>query len=237
MSGFVIAVGDGHLADELLIQLLDGMQSSAEARDHLSGCRHCSSRYETLERASSLLHASLPDVPMPRIDWRASRRRRPWVISVPVAIAATLVVLASAAAATPPIRHWILRQVSGYPAPRAPETVTNPAPSTSQAAGVIASFAPTDSTLVIRFDRTQSRGSIVIEAALGNRVSAQAVGGAPEEMIVLPGQLRIANTGASTADYRLTVPLSVRVLRVVVGGDEVAVIRTEPRLHRRIDLR
>ena len=236
MSGFVITIGDGHLADELLLQLLDGMLSPTEAHDHLSGCRECSSRYEALERASVLLRSSLPDVPMPRIDWRAGHRRPRWVISVPMAVAATLVVLASAAAATPPIRHWILRQVSGEPAPAVREIPANPVPSPAQATGVIASFAPTDSTLVVRFDRSQPRGSIEIEAAPGNRVSAQAVGGASEEMIVLPGQLRIANTEASTADYRITVPLSVRVLRVVVGGDEVAVIRTEPKLHRRIDL-
>jgi hypothetical protein len=54
---------------------------------------------------------------------------------------------------------------------------------------------------------------------------------------VLPGQLRIANLRTSTADYRITVPLSIRVVRVRVDGDEVAVIRTDSRLHRRIELR
>ena len=235
MSGFVIPVGGGHLADELLMQLLDGTSAPAEARDHLSGCQDCSTRYTALENASALLRASLPDVPMPRLDLRAARRRRPWVISVPMAAAATFVLLASAAAATPPLRHWILRQVSPDPAP---VVESQPVPVATRAAGVIASFAPSDTTLVIRVDRSQSSGFLEIDAAAGDRVSAQAIGGgATEEMIVLPGQLRIANGRASTADYRITVPLSVRALRVLIDGDDFVVIRTDSILHRRIDLR
>lgn len=235
MSGYMIPVGGRHLGDETLLQLLDGAHASSDARAHLSGCGDCSSRFAALEKASALLRASLPDVPMPRIDLRAVRRRRPWIISLPVAAAASFVLLASAAAATPPIRRWILRQVSGD-APAAVESPPRVATPTARSAGVVASFAPAD-TLFIRVDRRQADGAILLDVAPGDRVSAQTIGGTTEEMIVLPGQLRIANGAASTGDYRITVPPSVRVVHVLIGGDEAAVIRNETGLHRRIELR
>jgi hypothetical protein len=102
----------------------------------------------------------------------------------------------------------------------------------------VASFVPTDTALVIRFNQRQSRGALLLKVADSDRISAQAVGGtAAEEMVVLPGQLRVVNTSSSVADYRVTVPTSVRAVRVMIGDSEIVVLRTTSGLERRIGLR
>ena len=238
MTGYMITTGDGHLADAVLMQLLDGEElSPAGARDHLLACDSCSERLGLLRKAGDLLHGSLLDVAMPDIALRHDgQRRRPWVISFPMAAAATFLIIASAAAATPAVREWILRGISRStpPAttPSAPPDATAPI-----ATGVIASFAPTDTVLLIRVERRQRQGGLELDASASDRVSAQAIGGGAEELVVLPGELRIANTATSSADYRIRIPASVRVVRVVVGGQQVAVVRSSAEMHRRVELR
>jgi hypothetical protein len=157
---------------------------------------------------------------------------------MPIAAAATFVVLATVAAAAPPVRHWLARQLSpasepvSVPAPDAPRSAA------PRAEGIVASFAPTDTALLMRIDRRQVSGALELVAASGDRITAQAMGEASTaEMMVLPGQLRIANAATSVADYRVAIPPSVRVVRVIVGGEEVALIRNDALLRRRIDLR
>jgi hypothetical protein len=239
MTGYMITTGEGHLADATLVQLLDDEPLwPAGARDHLHSCDGCTERLRRLRKAAGLLHDSLVDVVIPDIQLRReARSRRPLVISLPIAAAATFLILASAAAATPSVRNWILGSISRS---AAPATVSS-APliaATPVAAGIVASFAPADTVLVIRVERRQSRGVIELDAAPGDRVSAQAIGGtAAEEMVVLPGELRIANATTSTTDYRIRVPASVRIVRVILSGSEVAVVRNQGNLRRRIELR
>ena len=155
MSGYQIVTG-GHLGDAILMQVLDQEPATpAEAREHLSTCESCSARLNQIRHAGEMLRAALPDVPMPRLDFAGAKtRRRVWLVPIPIAAAATLVLLASAAAATPPVRAWIMRQLSPEPtvSPHETSPVTTPAPAKANG-GIIASFAPTDTSLVIRFDR------------------------------------------------------------------------------------
>jgi hypothetical protein len=240
MSGYQIVTGD-HLADGLLLQLIDQQpEAPADARRHLDACAHCASRLDKLRDAGTLFRSALPDVAMPDIVLaRPKSRRAARLMPVPLAVAATLVVLASAAAATPPVRAWIMRYLAPEPAVA---TVTTP-PSTApvpatRSSGIIASFAPTDTSLIIRFDRRQARGTLELTVAGADRISAQAIDGtSAEELFVLPGQLRVVNTTTSVASYRVTVPTSVRTIRVLLGTSEVAVLRTTSGLERRIDLR
>jgi hypothetical protein len=237
-SGYVIATGGGHLADEVLMQILDGDPSpSTDARAHLEVCAHCARRFSALESAAHVLRVSLVDVPMPRIELRA-RRRRPWMMPIPIAAAATIVVLASAAAATPPIRNWIMHRLSPPPSPIVgPAHGTTAAPRSARA-GVIASFMPTDTILAVRIDRAQSSGSLQLIAAAGDKVSAEAVGRTDaDELLVMPTGIRVTNSASSVTDYRVSVPLSVRLIRISIAGKETAVVVNDGRLDRRIRLR
>jgi hypothetical protein len=238
MSGYSITSGGGHLDDAIIMQLLDREPGSpAGAPEHLESCAACADRMGVLRRAAEALSAGLPDVAMPPLSLVAPRRRA-WLLSFPMVAAASLVVLASAAAATPPVREWVLRQFAPD-APVTPPPTTTPAttPATS-GAGIVASFAPTDTMFVIRVDRRQAVGAVELSVTAGDRISAQAFGGtAAEELVVLPGQLRVVNTAASVADYRVQVPASVRIVRVFIGDREVAVVRVSADLHRRLDLR
>lgn len=236
MTGYIVTTGEGHLADGTLMELVDGA-TSAEARAHLANCDDCRERFGGLQRAAALLRTSLPDVPMPDIALRRSTPRRPWLIPVPIAAAATFVVLASAAAATPPVREWIRSRLAGAPPVLAPVSHPPAAPTSAKTAGIVASFVPTDTTLIIRVDRRQAAGAIVLDRGPGERISAQAIGGTSAEgLLVLPGQLHISNAMTSSADYRISVPLSIRVVRVIIDGREVAIVRGEF-VRRRIDLR
>ena len=240
MSGYQIVTG-GHLGDAVLMQLVDQEPAiPTEAREHLGVCEGCTARLNRLRHAGEMLRGALPDVQLPRMDFAEPKpRRRIWLVPIPIAAAATLVILASAAAATPPVRAWIMRQLSPEPtiSPGATPPVIVPAPGTGNA-GIIASFAPTDTSLVIRFDRRQSLGALDLSVAGADRISAQAIDGtAAEELVVLPGELRVINTATSVANYRVTVPLSVRTVKVLVGSTELAVLRVTSGLERRIDLR
>src|SRR5690349_11952819 len=238
MSGYIIATGGGHLEDALLMQMLDGDVSRSEAREHLADCADCTERYTALEKASRVLHASLPDVPMPHMDFQSVKRRRVWVIPVPIAIAASIVVLASAAAATPPVRQWIMQRFSPTRAPGVDPLPTPTTPPPVQRASVIASFTPTDSVLTIRIERTQSVGALRLLTVAGEKVSAQAEGRTDgEQLLVMPTGIRVTNTAASVADYRISVPSSIRSIHVTVAGKETAVVVNDGRLDRRIPLR
>jgi hypothetical protein len=240
MSGYQIVTG-GHLGDAVLMQLIDQEPATpAEAREHLGLCESCAARLKQLREAGGMLRAALLDVAMPRLDFAGAKiRRRIWLMPIPIAAAATLVVLASAAAATLPVRAWIMRHLSPEPTTSTP--VTPPVTTSALVgvkAGIIASFAPTDTSLVIRFDRRQSSGALDLSVTGTDRISAQAIdGAAAEELVVLPGELRVVNAATSVANYRVTIPLSVRAVRVVVGTTEVAVLRVTSGLERRIDLR
>jgi hypothetical protein len=239
MSGYQIVTGD-HLEDGLLLQFIDQEPGTpAVAREHLGACAECASRLNKLRDAGTMLRAALPDIAMPNIMLaRPQVRRAAWLMPIPLAAAATLVLLASAAAATPPVRAWIMRHLAPERviAPTTAPPSTQPVPATRS--GIIASFAPTDTALIIRFDRRQARGALELTVAGADRISAQAIEGASaEELFVLPGQLRVANAATSVASYRVTVPTSVRTVRVLIGNKEVVVLQTTSGLERRIDLR
>jgi hypothetical protein len=238
MIGQEIASGGGHLEDGVLMQLVDGDAAApAGAREHLAGCAGCANRVSALERAAGVLRASLPDVPMPRMALPVVKRRQ-WVIPIPVAIAATVVALASAAAATPSIRRWVADRLSPAASRGSMVGPTISPPLDARRATVTASFIPTDSVLTIRVARAQTSGAIHLVANTGEKVSAQAVGNiGTEELVVSPTGIGLTNTATSVADYRIAVPASVRSIRLTIAGKEAAVVMNDGHLDRRIPLR
>ena len=237
MSGYAITTG-GHPDDGVLLALIDGaVVSPADAKSHAESCDVCTNRISQLRRATDLLRTSLPPVTMPPVVAAriAGPRRRSF--TYPVLAAASVLLIASVATATP-LRDWIVRQFSPAPTvtPPAAEPASSPAP--AKASGIIASFAPTDTLLVIDIATRQRAGTLELTAASGDRISAQAVSGATaEELVVLPGQLRIVNTMTSTADYRVAIPATVRTVSVRVAGSPAVVIQYAAGFSRRIPLR
>jgi hypothetical protein len=174
------------------------------------------------------------------------------------AVCATITLVSAVRAQSAPfvtVRGTVIDAASSLPLAAAQLTLTGLTPSilpaggpspilggsrvaVTDSAGIIASFAPSDTVLVVRIERHQLRGVLELDATAGDRVSAQAIGGtAAEELLVLPGELRIANAPTSSGDYRIRVPASVRVVRVVLEGGEVVVVRNQENLRRRIELR
>ncbi len=103
------------------------------------------------------------------------------------------------------------------------------------AMGAIVWFEPPDgSELVVRFDERPAAGSVELARGTDDRAAAQVIARAGSEvLVVLPGELRVRNSRASTADYRVTVPPSVRRIRLHVGSHDatarVVDVREEPR--------
>jgi hypothetical protein len=171
---------------------------------------------------------------MPQLQLQASRRAR-W--SYPALAAASLVIVASVAAATP-VATWIMHRLSPpsaepVPAPPAAPSVRVP----DAAGGMVTSFRPTDSVLIIRVAQRQVNGSVHLIAATSDRISAQSSVADAAELIVLPGELQIANAAGSAAEYRIAVPSGVRTIRLFVAGREAATVSYADSLDRRLSLR
>lgn len=240
MNGYAIIAGrNGHLADGTLTAVMDGEAGVADAAlKHLSSCAECAARLDQLRTASSSFAAWLQPVagaPPERAPRTPPRR----LVGYPAAAAAVFLVVASAAAATTPVREWISQRLSGSVEPPA----TIPANSGGRvesppAKGMVMSFIPADAVLTLRFDEAQAHGELELLAAAGDRVSAQIADRASgEEVFVLPTELRIANLSASVADYRISVPPSIRVVRLIIGKRAPVLLPVDAGMRRRLALR
>jgi hypothetical protein len=232
-------IASGHLADGTLLSIMDDESPlPAGAREHLSGCVDCVERFSALKRAEALLPDAFAASTLPTLHLRLPARRRSWLASFPATAAATLLILASGAAATPGIRRWIITRAS--PAAARVEDLPPKSGKTAAASGggILVSFTPTDTMLLIRVDRAQATGEIYLVGIGGSKAAAQAVGGMDAgELLVLPSAIRVVNGAASTADYRISVPPFVRMVRIVIAETETAVVVNDGRLDRRIPLR
>jgi hypothetical protein len=84
----------------------------------------------------------------------------------------------------------------------------------------VVSFTPDSDILVVRVATRQADGSLELETSVVPTASATVRGqGAHEAIVVLPHELRIANTAASHATYRITLPARLKRLVVVINGD------------------
>jgi hypothetical protein len=238
MSEVAIDAGERHLEDGHLLQLLDGESGvPAGARAHVESCAVCRERFGALREAADRLRASLPDVALPDLHLHRRAPVRGWMRTFPAAAAAAILILASAAVAMPPVRQWLARQfdpptVDSGPAP---EPVTPGAPAV--AVGIVASFIPSDTLLTIRVDARQNAGALELKAVEGGKVSAQAIGAAgTEELLLAPSEIRIMNGPSASADYRISIPAHVRAVRIVIGGREGPTIRNVAGLAERVPL-
>jgi hypothetical protein len=89
-------------------------------------------------------------------------------------------------------------------------------------------FTPQGTTFTLDVAVPQGAGSVEIHRAAGASATAEQTGGGEQaELLVLPSGVRIRNAPGATADYRVTVPASVRTVRVRVGEGRETVLTAE----------
>jgi hypothetical protein len=141
-------------------------------------------------------------------------------------VAAGVLLTVGASLAAQPVREWAVRQwtrlagtapaVDARPAAPAPAA----APPTDETS---VSFVPAPGPLTLRLDRPPAGGRITVTAGVEPRMTVAVLATRDEaarggvELLVLPGGVRARNAPGSTARYRVTLPASVRRLRVQLG--------------------
>jgi hypothetical protein len=85
-------------------------------------------------------------------------------------------------------------------------------------------LAPRGEEFVLEFAARQAGGTLTVRPDPGSEVAVEATGGGGAPLLVLPGGVRIRNTAASTASYRVALPPGVRRVRVRVGGGAETVV-------------
>lgn len=236
-----------HLGDGALLRLLDREGSAAErARHtaHVGACDECHRRHgllaawsrgvsAVLVRSDTRLRAFalVPDRRAPRAPWR-------WW---PAAAAVVLLVLGTVALGAP-VRTWVVERWSGLRhwlyVPESARPLQTPPRTPSAPVGVV-SFTPDSDVLVVRVATRQVEGSLVLETSATPTASAVVRGqGEHEGIVVLPDELRIANTVASRATYRITLPARLKRVVVVIARDPpVSVTPGSPGQSLALDLR
>ncbi len=144
------------------------------------------------------------------------------------AAAAVLLFAGAAAAAVPALRGWIAvhwtQVATSHTTSGTTPLVSAPTPAQAQHSGAVVSFHPLGSVFVIRFDEPPAGGILVLSSvvrttsATPNVASAEVIGGgATDELLVWPGELRIRNSASSIANYRVALPVSVHSVHIVFG--------------------
>jgi anti-sigma factor RsiW len=232
---------EDHVSQDDLLRYLDGELSPGErarAGGHLDGCAACAVALGELRARSGRVDALLRELDAapaeglpPRTLPAAARRRRGWQApSRRAAVAAGL--LLGAAALAPPLRaaagDWLAgawAALAGSPrqAP-APSPAPPAAQTPSSAAGSGVRLAPRGDEFVLEFATRQAGGTLTVRPEPGPEVAVEAAGAGGAPLLVLPGGVRIRNTAASTASYRVALPPAVRRVRVRVGGGAEVVV-------------
>jgi len=225
-----VVSGGGHLDDGQLLAILDVASGDRVVADgHLRECAVCRSRLDVITKASGQFATAIHSMPLPAVNPRVrrsivkhARLRRPtsrWA-AYPMVAAATILLLASAALASP-VRQWIVRHLTDQqaaPTPPTPPSPSSVAPVGVPRTGMTVSFAPSDTVLAVVVSARQSAGVLEVVSSTGASISARiTAGGVDEEFLIAPGTLQIRNDAASRADYRVEVPSQIRAVRVRIG--------------------
>jgi hypothetical protein len=227
-----------HATDGVLLALIDeehddeGRAELADAIEHVSGCNVCQERMSAIEASSRRVREALAAIIIPvsgestlhrGVTRTASRivvpvwRRPAWQAAV------ACLVLAAAAAASP-IRHWLLRRFNAPTTPVSLEPASAPSAAAQSTTprmdrSSIVSFAPSGADFTVQFDSLSAAGVLTAERSTAPEISARALNGASADpLMLLPGILRVRSTPVSHASYVISLPTTVKRLRVIVAG-------------------
>ncbi|HJR62383.1 MAG TPA: hypothetical protein VJ803_01680 [Gemmatimonadaceae bacterium] len=208
-----------------LVRLIDGEATDAVSA-HVAACGSCTARLQEmrarLTRLSPLLRdldVATPPLATPEGATLRLVRAERWISRLWRLAAAVVLVVGLAVS---PLGAWVATQLARVTAaltsdrdagpPASPDAAPEP-----EGRATVVYFQPAGAELIVRLDARPSGGSLSVERA--DRASAQIVrANAGESLVVLPSELRIRNTSESSADYLLTLPASLRTLRVRVDG-------------------
>lgn len=232
-----------HPTDGDLLRDLDGELSDLEhrrVRKHVEECLDCDSRIHLLQEQSEVVHSFLspsgglevePDdlsraralgairVARRAAAGRHSTARRRMTVA---AAAAGLVVGLSTVS---PLRAWVHDLIVGAPTESSRRLPVASLPVTVVGGnGSLITFRPTQASFELRVEHRQEAGSLAIRIGSGVLATAHTSGAADESIMVLPQGMRIENRPGSTASYRVTLPSTLKTVRVVVGAQLIAII-------------
>jgi len=239
MRGFVAGV---HLSDGDLVRLLDGQAEpgeSARGRDHLAACVDCDRRLRDLQRRSASISALLAgadfDVPPalrdagPRVARRARaaaarRKRIVWLRAASIcAILLGAGILAGPARAR--VTDWVSDLWTGLLTGDRAAGADAAAPQAQPDGGTRVRFTPTGPELSIEFASVPDEGRVELRVGDGPTTVVEVLGGVAEaELLVLPAGVRVLNEPGAGASYRVTVPTTVRIVRIAVDDSTVALV-------------
>lgn len=242
---FTRATGQ-HPSDGDLLRDLDSELSDLERRrlrGHTDSCAECGLRVDALRERASLVQRFLAEEPSlngqpdplararalaaaraarsaAATSWQGVGRRR-------VAVAAIGAALLIGAAAVPPLRAWV-RDIFASATRTAVSSPSTTAPTLPAAVvdkpGSLISFWPTEAVFELRVQHPQQAGTVVLRVHEASRATAQTTGANRESIMVLPSAILIENQPSSVASYRVTLPATLRAVRIVVGERLVATL-------------
>jgi hypothetical protein len=229
-----------HPDEAKLLGLMDdalGAGERAVAEAHLRECASCRADLHRLRRRLGRLDELLARtdfLPPAGRDAKVvplRRRARPGAASW-LRAAAVVLVLAGAAALATPARAWMAEWLAGSRGPSAgPASPAAPAPRAAPAAGAKQSsqvrFAAAGASFTLWIEGPQRAGAVTVRTTPSGAATAEVVAGTGDaELLVVPQGLRIRNAPESAAEYRVTIPASVRTVRVRVGEASTLLLRT-----------
>jgi hypothetical protein len=174
----------------------------------------------------SLTSIRVPAVSEQSFQRRLTARTRPMPRSRrPALAAAAAVIVLAAVAAASPVRDWLRRRIEQArvemrPLPTVPPVAVESTPPANRG-GATVSFAPSGAAFTLRLDSLPEAGSLRVITTSATTIAARVSAGAGtggDEMVVLPGEIRVRNTGTARASYELSLPAGVTHLRVIVAG-------------------
>jgi hypothetical protein len=237
--------GETHLDEGELIRHLDG-ELTAEERPkvaaHLLSCRACAESLQSIRDERTQLDELLRDLTVPAISMerrqrsldavRSAARRRPVRVGFwsrpAIRAAAVAGLVATSALTASPVRAWLAemwRSAGANIGVLAPVAVREAAP--ISLANATVGFVPAGDVFSIEIESFQAQGNLILGVAGGEAVNARSVGETPVDLVVLPTGMRIQNVAGSSADYTVSLPLTLSEVRVRIGDAPVTVYRME----------
>lgn len=236
-------VSRAHLSDGELVRIMDGQAEPGErewGRDHLATCVACNRRLRELRRRSSAISALLAEADVevlatlrdagPRVARKAAasaaRHRR--VVWMRAASIAALVVAAGVLAgpARAWVTNWVVEVWTGMSPDRPRPAVEAGAPPEDVVeVSARVRFEPAGGELSIELASAQDAGRLELRVGDDPTTLVEVLGEAADaELLVLPGGVRVLNSPGESASYRVTVPASVRTVRIFVRDSAVAIV-------------
>ena len=209
---------DRDLTDGDIIRYVDRECQPEEAQRiaaHMARCDTCRERVEVLERRLGVLSSLLGEA-----DFAPGERapRRTWQSHSLLKAAAMVFVTLGLGFTVAPVRAWVvdtwLSVVDGADPAVVDDGVGVPG------YGIV-SFVVNGASLSIEVEMMQSGGELHVRSADVGLASARVEGGdGSEELVVLPGVLRVVSGATSGANYHVVVPMNLAGVSVRIGGGE-----------------